>query len=186
MYLTKMFVCLVFPYRGESLLQYVMNRHGDNMPLSDDEFFSIAFQMATAISAIHRSGVIHRDIALRNFLYDDGDIVLIDFGLARFVQSDLKYTVRKPNRKFDWRIWAPEVFKSDALVFSEKTDMWALGMTFLHLVHPSEEPFAEIETQQELAQHLSHKHPRRASRVSVLAKYIDGLCHVNQMIDNGS
>ena len=47
-----------------------------------------AHAMATAIGHIHDNGVLHRDIAPRNFVLSDGGLpVLIDFGLSRMVRG---------------------------------------------------------------------------------------------------
>lgn len=53
----------------------------------------MAFVMTTAIAHLHSHGVLHRDIALRNFvLSSNGLPILIDFGLARQVRV---FTVTK-------------------------------------------------------------------------------------------
>ena len=43
--------------------------------------------LAEAVAAVHRVGVLHRDIKPGNVLVEDGDAVLIDFGLARLAED---------------------------------------------------------------------------------------------------
>ncbi len=51
--------------------------------LSEEQALDIAIDVASALDAAHRVGLVHRDVAPRNIvLRDDGKAVLIDFGLA--------------------------------------------------------------------------------------------------------
>ena len=70
---------------------------------------------------LHKSNVIHRDIAARNCLYDEQKVVKIsDFGLSKVASSyKMKTSVRLPIK---WL--APETLNS--LMFSTKTDVFRL------------------------------------------------------------
>jgi serine/threonine protein kinase len=49
----------------------------------------ILHEMADGINHLHQHGIVHRDIALRNFLVaEDNRILVCDFGLSRPVESD--------------------------------------------------------------------------------------------------
>jgi aminoglycoside/choline kinase family phosphotransferase len=53
-------------------------------PLSAEELWRLGAGLADALAHAHRAGVIHRDITPRNIMINDqGDAVLLDFGLAR-------------------------------------------------------------------------------------------------------
>lgn len=70
-------------------LDEVVDEHG---PLEPHELLRLARGMAEAIRAIHGCGVVHRDIKPGNVLLEDGEPVLIDFGIAH-LQDDVRHTV---------------------------------------------------------------------------------------------
>lgn len=53
----------------------------------EDEFFNIGIKLISIIKYLHHNGIVHRDIRIPNVLLNDGDVYLIDFGLARFADS---------------------------------------------------------------------------------------------------
>jgi serine/threonine protein kinase len=71
--------------------------HGHNLAteikrnkfLSEPEVFSLLFSVLSALSVVHQHGVIHRDIKPANLMrrYNDGKIVLIDFGAVKEVSA---------------------------------------------------------------------------------------------------
>ena len=59
----------------------------NEFPLAYDESINIAARVAAAIDDVHRQNVIHLDIKPSNILIQpDGNVVLIDFGLAHHTQ----------------------------------------------------------------------------------------------------
>lgn len=67
---------------GQTLLKRL-----PDLPLGYDEVANIAARVATAIDDVHRQNVIHLDIKPSNILFrPDGEVVLIDFGLAHHTQ----------------------------------------------------------------------------------------------------
>src|SRR2546427_4658757 len=67
------------PYvEGESLRQRIEREK----PLPIDEAVSLTANVAAALDYAHRHGVIHRDIKPENILFQDGEAVVADFGIA--------------------------------------------------------------------------------------------------------
>ena len=71
---------LVVEYVDGPTLAQVVEERG---PLTAANLHSVAIGVATALTAIHGAGVIHRDLKPRNVLLAPGSPKVIDFGIAR-------------------------------------------------------------------------------------------------------
>ncbi len=103
-------------------LQTIIKQEG---VLPSDKVVSIGIQIASALAAAHRRGIIHGNIKPNNiFLESNGYSRLSDFGSIR-IEHQLSKNERK--RLFDGLYTPPEVL--DGKEINSKGDIFALGMT---------------------------------------------------------
>ncbi|WP_297295346.1 bifunctional protein-serine/threonine kinase/phosphatase [uncultured Methylovirgula sp.] len=121
---SRLYVAMPY-YKGETLEDRL--RRG---PMKVKEATAVAIKAARGLSALHRAGVTHRDIKPQNImLLDDGEVKLIDFGIARLPRIDDADEVATPGT-LDYM--APELFREnrgDAL-----SDQYALGLTIYRML----------------------------------------------------
>jgi eukaryotic-like serine/threonine-protein kinase len=110
-------------------------------PLEINEALNIARQVAGALVAAHKAGVVHRDIKPENImLRPDGYVKVLDFGLAKLTKS---YGVATASAlvKIDTepglvmgtaRYMSPE--QTRGLPVDARTDIWSLGVVLYEMV----------------------------------------------------
>ncbi len=123
-------------YPGETLEQR-LNRQPR---LGLEEGVGIAVTLAKAVAALHRAGIIHRDIKPDNIiLLPDGGLRLIDLGVVRLPHLDEFPEGGNPGTP---SYMAPELFAGE--IGNEATDLYALGVTVFRSFCRSY-PYGEIE-----------------------------------------
>jgi serine/threonine protein kinase len=98
----------------------------EHAPLPPRAAAHVAAQVAEALEALHREGVVHGDVTPENVLVDrDGEVKLVDFGMARLIgetgPADAGAAAMTGAR--DYR--APEVVAGESP--SPAADVYALG-----------------------------------------------------------
>jgi tRNA A-37 threonylcarbamoyl transferase component Bud32 len=102
-----------------------------NGPLAPSHLISTLIEIASALAAIHARNIIHRDLKPENIVRrDDGQIKVVDFGLARLLRSMGSKTA---TRQTDGRMiagtpgyMAPEVVSGSPA--DARSDVFALGV----------------------------------------------------------
>jgi predicted Ser/Thr protein kinase len=116
---------IVTRYVPGPALDETVEAHG---PLAPDELLRLARGVAEAIRAIHSSGVVHRDIKPGNVLLEDGEPVLIDFGIAH-LQDDVRHTVGGLVMGTPGYL-SPELVEGAAI--TDATDWWGWAATITY------------------------------------------------------
>lgn len=91
-------------------------------------------QCLEGVSRMHQNSWVHRDIKPDNFLVtDEGQVKLIDFGLARKVKRGLaRWFAFKGKRQGTPSYMSPEQIRCEPL--DERADVYSLGCTFYELI----------------------------------------------------
>ncbi|MDR7276127.1 serine/threonine-protein kinase [Catenuloplanes atrovinosus] len=107
---------------GPSLADEVARRG----PLSASNLHAVAIGVATALTAIHGAGVIHRDLKPHNVLLAPGTPKVIDFGIARAWESTTQHT-RTGQIVGTANYMAPERFDESGGPLTAAADVFAWG-----------------------------------------------------------
>ncbi|WP_298850173.1 protein kinase [uncultured Ruegeria sp.] len=116
--------------RGCDLLDYVENPENDGGP---NFIVQVTEKMLSAVSFIHQSGMLHRDISPDNILIDEnGDPVLIDFGAAR------EQAANKSAALLTLRVikdgYSPHEFYVRGADQGPSSDLYVLAATLYHAI----------------------------------------------------
>ena len=79
---------------GQTLRELISGATLGKAPLPLNEVLDIAIQIANALDAAHKKGIIHRDIKPSNiFLTNHGQVKILDFGLAKLHEAGADHGV---------------------------------------------------------------------------------------------
>lgn len=127
---------------------YQSDYKGPSRPVTTSDLVCWAFQVARGMEYLASRKVLHGDLAARNILLCDDNIVKIcDFGLARSLYNNENY---KKNNE------TPLPFKWLALeslsdqVFSTYSDIWAFGVTMWEFFSLAQTPYPGIDPNRDL------------------------------------
>jgi predicted ATPase/signal transduction histidine kinase/tRNA A-37 threonylcarbamoyl transferase component Bud32 len=105
-------------------------------------FFALAIKMAEIVGRVHDSGVIHKDINPRNFLLNgDGELNIIDFGLASFLQRLEQEAINPGLLEGSLPYMSPEQTGRMNRGIDYRTDYYSLGITYYEMLSGGEHPF---------------------------------------------
>nr|AAX33387.1 RE71902p [Drosophila melanogaster] len=103
----------------------------------------MASQLSMALDHLHSHGVVHKDIATRNYVIDDQlRVKLSDSSLSRdLFPSDYNCLGDSENRPVKWMSLEALQHKQ----FSEASDSWAFGVLMWELCTSAKQPYAEVD-----------------------------------------
>jgi len=123
-------------YSGQTLAQ----RYSQQGPIALTDWLLLAPRLIRALGMLHRRNILHRDIKPENLhLDDDGELRLLDFGLAYCPGLSIDKPHHLPGTP---SYIAPEAF-AGALP-SREQDLYAAGVTLYYLL-TGRYPYGEVE-----------------------------------------
>ena len=120
-------------------------------PLTADEAIAFLMEIARSLKVVHDAGIIHRDLKPPNvMLRDNGNVVLIDFGLARSLLSGDGSTRTGVLRGSPYYM-SPEQAQGESL--DARTDIYSLGVILYEMLS-GKKPYLGASAIDVLQQHV--------------------------------
>ncbi|WP_325052921.1 protein kinase domain-containing protein [Actinomadura sp. WAC 06369] len=131
-------VAEIVEFDVDARVPYIVTRYVEGRALQDAvregrvangaALWRIAVGTAEALEAVHRAGVVHRDIKPGNVLLEGGEPVVIDFGISQGV-DDTRLT-RTGARAGTWRYLAPELLEGHDAGPAADVFAWAATVAY--------------------------------------------------------
>ncbi len=133
----KTFISMAY-IEGQSLKKKI-----ESGPLELDEALSTALQVAEGLKGAHKKGVVHRDIKSANIMVtDEGQVKIMDFGLARMTGSTL---ITKEGMAMGTIAYmSPEQARGEEV--DHRSDIWSFGVV-LYEMFSGQLPFKGTQDQ---------------------------------------
>jgi serine/threonine-protein kinase len=138
-------------------------------PIPPARAVKIIEQIASALNAAHKIGLVHRDVKPSNILVAEDDFsYLIDFGIAR-AAGETKLTATG-NVVGTWPYMAPERFTTGQS--DTRSDIYALTCVLYECL-TSSRPFPGESVEQQIAGHLTAPPPRVSLKIPGVSAELD-------------
>ena len=140
-------------------------------PMEPARAVKIIEQIASALNAAHKIGLVHRDVKPSNILVAEDDFsYLIDFGIAR-AAGETKLTATG-NVVGTWPYMAPERFTTGQS--DTRSDIYALTCVLYECL-TSSRPFPGDSVEQQIAGHLTTPPPRPSIKIPGVSPELDAV-----------
>jgi serine/threonine protein kinase len=110
--------------------------------ISTFDLISFAYQISSGMEYLASLQVVHRDLACRNILVDEGNnLKITDFGLSRMINNDSMYVkTTKGKLPLKWMAIESIVDRS----FTTSSDVWSFGITLWEIATLGATPYPTI------------------------------------------
>lgn len=136
-------------------------------PMKPEEARRVVADIASALAAAHRKGIVHRDVRPGNVLFEEatGRVLLTDFGIAAILASGeagapLRLT-KTGERVGDPSLMSPEQLRGDDV--TERSDLYALGLLGYELA-AGRGPYEANSRREKITAHIRQE-PRKLSEL---------------------
>jgi serine/threonine-protein kinase len=162
---------LVMEYLDGTSLRTIIKEGG---ALSPDEVLSVLEPLASALSAAHAHGVIHRDVKASNVMIceeREGErrVVLLDFGVAKLLEDQGPRITAPLAAVGSPHSMSPEQIRGEEV--DARTDVYALGTLAFYML-TGEPPFPG-KRGEAMTRHLLDERPRPSDRLDITTAFDD-------------
>lgn len=141
-------------------------------PVCAREALDYLHRIAAALAVVHAQGVLHRDLKPPNILLrEDGQVVLIDFGLAKSIENATRSTAAGVLRGSPYYM-SPEQAQGEEL--DGRSDLYSLGVIF-HEMLTGAKPYLGATAVEVLQQHVSAPLPQLPAELAQYQPLLEGL-----------
>jgi eukaryotic-like serine/threonine-protein kinase len=141
-------------------------------PISVSQSLDYLRRIAQALQVVHLSGIVHRDLKPPNImLREDGQVVLIDFGLAKNLDNPTRSTAAGVLRGSPYYM-SPE--QAQGIALDHRSDLYSLGVIF-HEMLTGTKPYVGSTAIEVLQQHVTAAVPELPDELSEHQPLLDRL-----------
>jgi CheY-like chemotaxis protein len=141
-------------------------------PISVAQSLEYLRRIGQALQVVHAAGIVHRDLKPPNImLREDGQVVLIDFGLAKNLDSPTRSTAAGVLRGSPYYM-SPE--QAQGMTLDHRSDLYSIGVIF-HEMLTGTKPYRGVTAVEVLQQHVSAAVPELPGELADYQPILDRL-----------
>lgn len=146
-------------------------------PISTEECLRYLERIASALCVVHARGLVHRDLKPPNImLRESGEVVLIDFGIAKNLEHGAGSTRTGVLRGSPYYM-SPEQAQGEEL--DARSDLYSLGVIFYEMLTGSK-PYVAATAMEVLQQHVDREVPELQPELARCQALLEGMMAKNR------